>query len=73
MLEKIVISLFYLNEKVKLTSIYHDFFNEAEYNYKHFTKICNEVWREAYKYLNGKLGINWDWIVFYFNCTYEYG
>ena len=33
------------------TCIYHDFFNEAELDYKDFTEICNEVWREPYNYL----------------------
>ena len=52
-----------------LTSIYHEFFNGAEDDYKDFTKICKELWREPYYYLiidiskniNGKLKINSDW------------
>ena len=34
-----------------LKSIYQDFFNDAELDYKDFTKLCNDVWREPYNYL----------------------
>ena len=53
-----------------LTSIYQDFFNEAELTYKDFFNLCNEVWRESYnnividisqnKNIKGKLAVNWD-------------
>ena len=53
-----------------LISIHQDFFNDAELDYKDFTKLFNEVWRNQCNYLvidmsknkniNGKLRINWD-------------
>ena len=33
-----------------LTSIYQDFLNDSELDYKDFTQQCNEVWREPYNY-----------------------
>ena len=34
-----------------LTYTYHDFFIEVELDYKDFTKLCNDVWREPYNYI----------------------
>ena len=31
-----------------LQSIHRDFFNDFELSYKHFSKICNKLWREPY-------------------------
>ena len=53
-----------------LTFIYQDFFNDAELDYKNFTKLYNEARRELYNYfvidvsenrkISSKLKIIWD-------------
>ena len=45
-----LIILFEQSGKTRI-SIYQDYFKDAEFTYKDFISLCNEVWKQPYNYI----------------------
>ena len=71
--------IFFEQRGKDLMSINHDFFNNVELSYNDFANISLKIWEEDCNYIvidktkkkYGKLRINWEWRVLYFNYIHR--